>query len=176
MLLVPFKPMVRTLLPKPVKDLHRPGERAIFRGETDIEGGLSPLAAIIRAVFRFPKPGAAVPTTVEFTVKDNVETWKRCFGGRSMISTQGVGRGRHDRLVVERFGPVAFGIAMTVEEGRLFNRPQCWSIFGIPMPQFLLPGGDIFEHAEGGRFNFHVSVDAPLIGRIVKYQGWLKPD
>jgi len=29
--------------------------------------------------------------------------------------------------------------------------------------------------ADGGRFNFHVEIGLPLIGRIVRYRGWLMP-
>jgi len=69
----------------------------------------------------------------------------------------------------------AIGIALTVQDGRLHNITQCWSVFGVPLPRVLCPGGEVYEHAEDGRFNFHVDIKAPLIGRIVKYRGWLEP-
>ncbi|CAM5773035.1 hypothetical protein LMIY3S_04043 [Labrys miyagiensis] len=38
------------------------------------------------------------------------------------------------------------------------------------------PGGNSFESEEEGRFHFHVEIDHPLLGLIVRYQGWLIPD
>jgi len=31
------------------------------------------------------------------------------------------------------------------------------------------------KSAEDGRFNFHVEIDHPLTGMIVRYRGWLVP-
>jgi hypothetical protein len=42
------------------------------------------------------------------------------------------------------------------------------------MPNWFLPRGDAFEHAEGGRFNFHVEITLPLVGHVVTYKGWLE--
>ena len=50
-----------------------------------------------------------------------------------------------------------------------------WNAFGIPMPRYLAPGGDAYEHAADGRFNFHVEISLPLIGTVVRYRGWLVP-
>jgi hypothetical protein len=50
-----------------------------------------------------------------------------------------------------------------------------WTAFGISMPLAFAPAGDAFESAGGGRFDFHVEIRLPLIGRIVRYRGWLVP-
>jgi hypothetical protein len=50
-----------------------------------------------------------------------------------------------------------------------------WRAFGLPMPRVLAPIGDAFEHADDGRFHFHVELKHPLAGLIVRYQGWLEP-
>jgi hypothetical protein len=109
------------------------------------------------------------------TLKDGIEIWERYFDGRRMVSTQEVGKGRYARLVTERFGPVAIHMAVLAQEGRLVLKTKAWSIFGLPLPRFLAPSGDIYEHGAEGRFNFHVDIQAPLLGRLVKYEGWLKP-
>jgi len=46
-------------------------------------------------------------------------------------------------------------------------------MFGIPLPRRLAPGGIAYESAEDGRFRFFVEITLPLIGLIVRYQGWL---
>jgi hypothetical protein len=45
----------------------------------------------------------------------------------------------------------------------------------VPLPRRLAPAGDAYEHAEDGRFNFHVEITHPLTGLIVRYRGWLAP-
>ncbi len=43
------------------------------------------------------------------------------------------------------------------------------------MPHLLLPTGEVYEHDADGRFNFHVDVVLPIVGRIAGYRGWLLP-
>lgn len=61
-----------------------------------------------------------------------------------------------------------------VEEDKLFFVPRRWSIFGIPLPAFLLPKGRSFETEENGLFVFNVEIFMPIIGLIVSYSGNLK--
>ena len=92
-----------------------------------------------------------------------------------MQSTQEEGRGRFERLVCERFGPFCFGLALVLDGGRMNLVVRRWTAFGIPMPLSWAPGGNAYEHAEDGRFHFHVEIGLPLIGMIVRYRGWLVP-
>ena len=66
-------------------------------------------------------------------------------------------------------------LACVVEEGRLRLIVRRWSLFGIPMPRFLSPSGEAFEYEQDGRFHFDVELKAPLLGRLVRYRGWLVP-
>ncbi len=38
------------------------------------------------------------------------------------------------------------------------------------------PRGDSCEFVEAGRFHFHVEIDHPFTGLIVRYRGWLVPN
>jgi hypothetical protein len=78
-------------------------------------------------------------------------------------------------LLDESFGPFSFGLALVVDRQILRLVPRRWSFLGIPLPASLIPRGDAYEFASGGRFNFHVEIGLPLIGLIVRYQGWLVP-
>jgi hypothetical protein len=40
----------------------------------------------------------------------------------------------------------------------------------------LAPQGHAVESEQDGRFRFDVAIRAPLIGAIVRYRGWLKPE
>ena len=77
------------------------------------------------------------------------------------------------RDVVERFGPIGIAMAVLVEGERLVLMIRRVTVFGIPLPSWLRPGGVAYEHTADGRFNFFVEIRAPLAGLIVGYRGWL---
>ncbi len=53
--------------------------------------------------------------------------------------------------------------------------PRRWSLLGLPLPRALGPIAIAYESAEDGRFHFHVEIRLPLVGLLVRYQGWLEP-
>lgn len=161
-------------LPAPIQGMHRTGARAEFSGRATITRGRNPLSHIVGGVFRFPKAKADAPIKVTFTREGERELWTRNFGGHIMTSTQEAGTGKDAHMVIERFGPVAIIMAAVIKEDRLYIVPRRWRIFGASMPRWLLPHGDIFESVQEGRFHFHVEIKAPLLGLLVKYQGWLE--
>lgn len=158
----------------PLQNLHRIGKGKTFEGRCKVTRGKNPLSHIIATLLRFPKASPDIPVKVVLTKDGNTEIWERFFNGKRMVSTQEAGRGKQSRLVVERFGPIAVYLAILVQGGRQVLKTTGWSIFGIPLPKLLVPGGDVFEHDADGRFNFHVDMVAPIFGRLVKYEGWLE--
>lgn len=162
-------------LPTELRAMHDLTETKTAQGEATVERGSGPLARLAAALFRLPLAGQNVPVTVTFTLKDGREIWRRNFAGRSFASTQSAGTGRSERLIVERFGPIAVALAVVVETGRLRLIVRRWSIFGVSLPPWLAPGGEAFECAQDGKFHFDVDIRHRLIGRIVRYRGWLVP-
>jgi hypothetical protein len=138
-----------------------------------VDRGRSPLARLIGAIMGFPKAGEDIPVRVDFRHEQGRETWRRDFAGRVFSSTQEEGRGRFEGLVCERFGPLAFGLALVLEGDQMNILVRRWSAFGTPMPFALAPNGEAHESADNGRFNFHVEMRHPLAGLIVRYRGWL---
>lgn len=163
-------------LPEPVQRVHSFAGSTRLSGRGYVTGPGSFAAKLIARVFGFPPTGVDVPVVVDLSRKDGVELWQRSFAGKSFRSTQRVGRGRYDGLIVERFGPTGFGMAVVVEQGALSLVLRRWDVLGIPMPKFLLPRVIAGEHGADGRFNFSVEISLPLIGRLVRYQGWLVED
>ena len=159
---------------KPLQNLHRIGAGKTFKGRCKVTRGTNPLSHIVAALFHLPKASPDIPVRVVLAKDGDKEIWERFFAGRRMVSTQEAGRGKQSRLVIERFGPIAVHIAILVEDGKQILKTTSWSIFGLPLPKFLLPGGEVIEHDADGRFNFHVDLVAPLFGRLVKYEGWLE--
>ena len=164
-------------LPPVMQSLHRPGPRAVWRGEAEVRRGRGRIAALIASIFGFPEAGGAVPVEVTFTTDANGrETWSRRFGGRLMQSTQEAGTGRDQHLIVERFGPFAFALALVWDDSRLRIIPRHWRLFGLPLPRALMPVDDSHETLRDGSFRFHVEISVPLIGEVVRYDGWLLPE
>ena len=138
-----------------------------------MQRGSGLLARLAAAIIGFPRATADTPVRVEFNAIGEAETWTRTFGNKSFSSGQFAGRGRSERLLCERFGPLTFAMALVPEEGRLRLVLRRWSAFGVPLPMWLGPRSNSHESAEDGRFHFHVEISHPLTGLIVRYRGWL---
>jgi uncharacterized protein DUF4166 len=122
-----------------------------------------------------PRAGADVPVSVAFEPTADGEIWRRSFAGREFRSVQIEGEGRWEGLVRESFGPIAAGLACVPNGERLDIFVRRFTVFGIPMPVVLAPGGEAYETVQDGRFRFHVEMRHPLTGLIVRYRGWLEP-
>ncbi|MEO1195175.1 MAG: DUF4166 domain-containing protein [Pseudomonadota bacterium] len=160
-------------LAAPVKAFH--GTPGTWAGTADITGSTSLVARTLARALGFPRPGKGIPVKVTTTSLGGTERWQRDFGGHRMTTTQERGQGRMEGLIVERFGPIAIGLAMIVKADRLYLVPRRATIFGLPMPRWLLPRGDTFEAEADGMFQFDVTVKVPLLGLIAAYRGTLSP-
>ena len=160
-------------MPAPVQNLHRIGAGKTFTGRCKVTRGKNPLSHIVALILGFPKASPDIPVKVVLTKNGDKEIWERFFDGRRMVSTQEAGRGKQSRLLIERFGPIAIHIALITKGGKHMLKTVGWSCLGIPLPKALVPGGEVFEHDANDRFNFHVDLVAPFLGRLVKYEGWL---
>ncbi len=178
----PRHPLYRRLLgsawhrlPEPIRALHNLQTDLTVEGRGKVERGDGLAARLIAALFRFPPATEDVPVQVKFHSDGRREIWQRNFGGHAFSSVQEEGRGRFERLLYERFGPFAFALAPVLEDARLKLVVRGWTLFGVPLPLALAPGGEAYESADDGRFNFHVEISHRFTGLIVCYRGWLKP-
>jgi len=165
-------------LPEPVQALHGSVAERRWQGQASVRRGGNPLARLVAAIMGFPPASASVPVTVAFgpDPAGHGEIWTRDFDGRVFRSCQAAGRGKDQGMLVESFGGAAFTLALEIRQDRMYLIPRRWTLFGLPMPGFLLPRGDSFETAADKRFCFHVEIRAPIAGLIVGYQGWLEPE
>lgn len=162
-------------LPPRVRELHASDTSRQWHGHAAVRRGTNPLARLAAAIVGFPKATAATPVTVAFTREAGSERWTRDFGGRTFASLQYEGTGRNAHLLVERFGPAAFAMALVVEGDRLMLIPRRWTLFGIPMPRVMMPVGTSFETDADGKFAFNVEIRLPVAGMVVAYKGTLEP-
>ncbi len=162
-------------LPPPLQGMHDVDTELTAVGVAEVGRGSGWLAQLVALAVGFPRAGKGVPVTVSFKAVDGREHWRRTFADRSFASIQEQGCGRFERLLCERFGPLKIGMALVCEAGRMRFAVRRWSVFGVPLPLSLAPHGDTYEHAEKGRFHFHVEIGHPHTGLIVRYRGWLVP-
>jgi hypothetical protein len=157
------------LLPAEVQRLHRPASWACAAGRCTVERGGGLLARLIGALMSFP-PTGEVALRFAIEVKAGRELWRRDFGGAALTSELWEERGE----LRERMGLCTFRHALDADGSGLRMRVLAVRAFGIPLPPALWPRVSTFEHGRNGRYFFEVSAGLPLIGRIVRYAGWLE--
>jgi hypothetical protein len=161
-------------LPTPLATMHNvTAQEQRAEGTAHVERGKNLLGRLLASVFGFPQAGENVPVKVSFQQKDGGELWTRDFAGRKFSSFQTEGRGYADKLLLEKFGPATFWLALVLKEGQLHLVTRHWSMLGIPMPLAFSPNASTYEYAEDGVFCFYVEVKHWLTGLIVRYQGRL---
>jgi hypothetical protein len=165
-----------TALPPKVRALHGVAGRRRWQGKAEVTRGPSLPARLIAWLFRFPPACAATPVTVTMVRVGAAEVWRRDFGGYgyfSRLTADGAAPGR----VWERFGPFSFAIDLEASASGLAYPVVASRVLGLPVPGPLLPRSDTREAVDAeGRATFDVALSMPLIGRIVRYRGWLDED
>ena len=160
-------------LPAAVQAFHSAGSRT-YQGHADITRGRSPFGWLILKLAGFPPAGSAVPVTVTVEETNGVEHWTRDFSGhltRSTIRFTGAAG-----IIEERLGPLTLRMKLTASPKGLHYAILSAALFGIRAPRFLLPISDTWEtETSAGDFHFNVTATALLAGRLIHYQGALKP-
>lgn len=157
-------------LPAAVRTLHCFHRDAGADGEGRVWLGSGMLAKGLARMMRMP-PEGSWPLHVAFAERNGVERWTRAFGPHRFASELSEDRGR----LVERFGPIRFHFDLPADDQGLEMKLVGWSVFRVPLPLFLGPRIAAREWEEEGSFRFDVAVTMPLIGKIVRYSGWLTP-
>lgn len=160
-------------LPAEIRAMHEGA--AMAEGSASVERGDGILSRLAARMAGFPPAAADVPVKVRFVTDGQGETWTRTFGTHGFSSRQFAGRGRSERLLCERFGPLTFAMALVAGKDRLSLVLRRWSFLGLPLPMWLCPRSNAYETVEDGRFRFHVGISHPVVGLIVRYRGWLEP-
>lgn len=160
-------------LPPEIRAMHDVADHAQVSGIATVQRGTGFLSRLACAIIGFPAAAQNIPVQVNFTVKNNIETWTRTFNGQSFSSTQYAGQGRYAGLLVERFGLLTFAMELVVRDNQLHLAMRHWSALGVPLPLWLCVQSDTFEMVKDGKFHFNVHISHRFTGLIVHYTGWL---
>jgi hypothetical protein len=131
------------------------------------------LGRFLSWLFQLPAPAADMPLSVKFASTAGGEVWTRQIGRRAMRSRQYIGLRKPAGWIVEQFGVFAFDLELPVTGGRLELVMRGMRCCGVPLPRALWPRITASESEDGGRFRFDVEIGLPLVGRLVRYRGWL---
>lgn len=162
-------------LPEPVRSLHTVFDRRQWSGEAKVTRGTSRLGQLFCRIVGFPPAADATPVTVTIERQGDKEIWLRNFGGKKFRSVLSLAGAPGSGVVQERFGPTTFDIHLNLKDGALAYPVRSGRLFGLPLPRWLLPVSNTTEIAPDGIFRFDVEISLLGLGRLVRYQGWLKP-
>lgn len=164
-------PAFEQLAPQ-VRALHSIAERQRWRGQGEVLRGSHWLVAPCAWLARLP-PTSTVPVTVEFVVDAAGERWNRQFGRARMASRLWLRQGS----LYEQLGAVRFRFGLREEAGQVFWRAErAWAFGLLPLPARWFTRVHCREREHAGRYEFLVDVSMPLIGRLIRYEGWLLPE
>ncbi len=158
-----------TRLPPIVQEMHTVNGAGSATGKAHVERGQSIIAKGICALMSFPHSGEHI-LTVSFREHEGVECWERRFSGKSFSSHLSEKNG----ALLERFGPLRFYIDLPSSDEGLSMAIQRWSFFHVPLPLWLAPRTEAHEWANGNDFCLDITIDLPLIGRVIRYHGHLR--
>ena len=155
-------------LPPTVRHLHAATGARRYAGQGHVERGRGWLARLCCMVARLPPTHAGV-VEVDILSRPNSERWTRRFHAHHMRSRLW----KHGHNLAERLGPVRFVFSLSVVNAALVWRVEAAYVFGMPLPTRWFAGVGAREFERAGRYRFDVFAELPLIGLLVRYDGWL---
>ena len=158
-------------LPARVRELHDLTGISVWTGRADVERGRSLPSRMVATLFGLPPAGRDQTLEVTFKVDGEREIWARSFGNAVFRSVQYERGG----LLREKVGPSTFVFALDTSANGMALKLRGVRFLGVPLPRFLAPTVFTFESERDGRYHFEVEASLPLLGRIVRYVGWLEP-
>ena len=155
-----------------VRALHSIPVRQRWSGQGEVLRGSHWLVAPCAWLARLP-PTSSVPVTVEFLVDASGERWNRQFDTARMASRLW----QRDGQLFEQLGAVRFRFGLRQEAGQILWRAErVWAFGVLPLPTRWFAQVHCREREHAGRYEFLVDVSMPLIGRLIRYEGWLLPE
>ncbi|MES0882512.1 DUF4166 domain-containing protein [Roseibium sp. SCP14] len=161
-------------LPAAIQSLHTVFDRRTWTGRAKVTRGRSSLSLLLCRTFGFPAESDETPLTVTIERRGNKEIWRRCFGAKAFQSVMSLRDNDGVGHIRERFGFMSFDINLLVDDEGLHFPVSRGTLFGTPLPKWLLPVSEATETSANGIFNFDVKISLPGIGMLVHYQGWLQ--
>jgi hypothetical protein len=117
-----------------------------------------------------PASSPAISVQLEVIVEGERERWCRRFGDRRLDTLQWA----DGELLMEAFGAVVFSSVLVLDRTQVrYESRRAWLV-GIPLPRWISPTvhGSVVAGESGWRVE--TQVNAPFLGEIVRYEGWVE--
>jgi hypothetical protein len=120
-----------------------------------------------------PAAGDAVPIRVQVSVEGDKERWVRWFGDKETTTM----RWQNDGLLVEEVSGMRFHFELSTDGASLQFRQRHVTLFPfVLLPAFAAPRTTATMTALDDGWDIEVSVHVPVLGRVLQYQGFVRPD
>lgn len=160
-------------LPTVLRQFHRAATGASASGTMRVSrrGGL--IGKQIGDLLGLPTAGDAVPIRLQVSVEGDKERWVRWFGDKETKTMQW----EDDGLLVEEGSAMRFHFELSTDGDSLEFRQRHVKLFPFfPLPRFAAPRSQAKMTARGDGWDVEVSVSVPVLGRVIEYQGFVRPD
>lgn len=127
------------------------------------------MVGLLAQLASLPPSGRDIPITVNIDVDAVGETWTRNFAGHRMRTRLW----QEGDFLAERLGPITLRFALSVRNGSIEWRVAGARFFGVPLRAVWFVTASASENVIQGRYAFAVEAGLPLVGLLIRYQGWL---
>ncbi|HEY2367389.1 MAG TPA: DUF4166 domain-containing protein [Polyangiaceae bacterium] len=143
-------------------------------GAFDVVHGASFLARLFARAMGMPRPGRAIPTTLDVKLEGDDLVWRRDFGGTRLESSMyAIDGGR----IAERRGPIELCLRVSVRDGGVEYRCEGARLrvgnLRVPLPSFLAPRIEGRVWADGDAMRTRIAITS-FVGMIATYEGPLR--
>jgi hypothetical protein len=156
-------------LPPTLRDFHDVETEWRGHGRFRITRGRGRLRHLVARLGGLPPAGEDVAVRLRVVAEGPRERWLREFGGHQFESVQWP----QDGLLMETLGALRLGFRVTVEPPALRLKPVRAWLLGVPWPVALAPTGEGEEVGRPDGIAVVVRGYAPLLGLLVRYEGFL---
>lgn len=166
------------LLDPLLQKLHNQG--GTLSGVIDLEYG-SGLAGFIgrwlALKLGLPILSGKVDFEVNISHTDGVLIWNRQFCNQYKMSSIFVPHGHYpDGYWSETTGKLTLELGVDVRDGGWYWIQRKVKLMGIQLPLWLFPSSQAYKRIKKGMYEFSVTFSLPIIGKLLSYSGFLKPN
>jgi hypothetical protein len=159
-------------LPPVLRRFHDANGSGCARGTFRVKRAAGPLRNAMASLLGLPRSGSDVPVQLHVEVEGERERWVRDFGGQRVVTVQWV-RGN---VLMESRGWTSLSAELVIEGSRLqYVFCRAW-FAGIPIPRGLSPSVESYVDAGETGWRVVVRIFAPMLGELIRYEGWIEPE
>lgn len=159
-------------LPEVLRRFHDANGGGRAQGMIQVERAGGWLRNTLASLLGLPRAGRDIAVRLEVYVEGDRERWVRWFAHQRVETVQW----ERDGALIEALGATTFSSALVVVGSCLrYEFRRAW-VAGIPLPRRLGPVIDGWVDAGSNGWRVVVRIAAPLLGELVRYEGWVEPE